>query len=359
MPTETSQDEYGEKLRLCPTCRMRISVLATKCRYCGEPVGRPKDENRRLTVDDLGGQSTTTYAIGGEVLDAIEAFRQEELTALTRKEESPRRWYQFWRGKERPVEAKPLLEAATALEDRKIEVSQFAGSSSRRSSMVRHQSGFGRRVAWTAVILVGLVVLSFVGMAAKGWIAGYLAGRNAKPVISVDNPAVAILNRNGPAIDALRAAVGAVSQNDSTENRQVLDRAREQVRKEVNALLNAVPWNRTMLDEASNLVSQSLDADPASAALKDLREEVTRELVIYKMSIVSLDAGARQVVLRITYPGQQPENIVYREGGKVKNRFDVKRISEDGVTFEDPLRKSSGGLPRRFKLSVDGGISML
>jgi hypothetical protein len=178
-------------------------------------------------------------------------------------------------------------------------------------------------------------------------------------VLTIKNPAIEILNRNGPALDALKAAVETLSKSDTPDNRKVLDRAREQVRKEVHALLDSVPWTRAMLDQASGLVSQALSVDPASAALKDLKQEVNQELILYKMTIVRLDAGARQVVLRIANSSQQAEDIMYSEGGKVKGRLEVKRVAQDGVTLEDPLRKSAGGLPRRFKLSIDGTINML
>ena len=338
---------------------MPISVLATKCRYCGEPVGRPRDEARKLTVDDLGGASTGSYVPSGEVLDAIEAFRQEELTVMTQKGEPHRKWYQFLRRRPQQTEHRPMIESLDSLEDRKIDVAPFSSSSSRRRhAMVGQQSDWGRRLVMGVGIVIALAVLGVAGIAAKSWIVGYLAARNAKPVVNIDNPAVGILERGGPALDALRAAVETLSKSNTPNNRSVLDRAREQVRKEVDALLNSVPWTKAMLDHASVLTSQALAVDPSSAALKDLKEEVNQELVLYKMAIVRLDPAAQQVVFRIAYPGQQSEDLVYGEGGKVKGRFEVKRITQDGVTLQDPLRKSVGGLPRRFKLSLDGNISV-
>ena len=364
MHSESSHDEQKERLRLCPTCRMAISVLATKCRFCGEPVGRPRDENRKLTVTDLGGANVSTYAPSGEVLDAIEAFRQEELTALGHKEEEPPpAWWQFWRGKEEEAAEKPAEPAPVVpLESRKIEISGFATTSSKQHQSTAHRrapSGLGHRLAWAAGIAIGVLVLYLAGGVLKSWIDGYLASRNAKPAVTTENPAVAIINKNGPAIEALRAALGALAENNSVDNRLVLDRARELVCKEARAKLDAIPWSRPMLDEASSLASQALDADPASPVLKELKEEINRELVLYKMSIANLDVAGRKVILRITYPGQQPENIQYSEGEKVKDRLDIKRISQDGVTFEDPLRKSAGGLQRRFRLSIDGNVSVM
>ena len=355
---ESSHNEGQDKLRLCPTCRMPISVLATKCRYCGEPVGRPRDEARKLTVDDLGGSSSSSYAPSGEVLDAIEAFRPEELTVIAQKEEPPRKWYHFLKRRSQPQEPKTVIESLGSLEERKIDIAPFSTSSKRRSSMVRRESAWGGRLFRAALIVIALAVLCVAGVFAKSWIEDYLTRRNTKAVLTIKNPAIEILDRNGPALDALKAAVETLSKSDTPDNRRVLDRAREQVRKEVHALLDSVPWTRAMLDQASGLVSQALSVDPASVALKDLKQEVNQELILYKMTIVRLDAGARQVVLRIANSSQQAEDIMYSEGGKVKGRLEVKRVTQDGVTLEDPLRKSAGGFPRRFKLSIDGTISM-
>ena len=68
-------------MRLCPSCRMSIPVLAVKCRFCGEEVGRPRDETRKLSISDLGGQDSTMYAPSSSVMEALEAFRTEEFTS--------------------------------------------------------------------------------------------------------------------------------------------------------------------------------------------------------------------------------------------------------------------------------------
>ena len=79
--------EGRDKTRLCPTCRSPISVLATKCKFCGDPVGRPRDENRKLTVDDLGGESASEFTRSEDVMEALEAYRREEYTPQTPKDE--------------------------------------------------------------------------------------------------------------------------------------------------------------------------------------------------------------------------------------------------------------------------------
>ena len=79
MTDNSGQEEFPEeKTRICPSCRMRISVLATRCLHCGESVGRPKDETRELSTQDLGGETIYHRAPSGSVIDALEAFREEE-----------------------------------------------------------------------------------------------------------------------------------------------------------------------------------------------------------------------------------------------------------------------------------------
>ena len=70
-----------DALRPCPICRTPISVLAVRCRHCGAEVGRPRKETETFTIRDLGGESETTYTVSGNVLDALEIFRAEELSA--------------------------------------------------------------------------------------------------------------------------------------------------------------------------------------------------------------------------------------------------------------------------------------
>ena len=49
-----------DPLRLCPECRMPISILANRCRFCGAAVGKPRKEVETLTVQ--AGQ----FVMGGE-----------------------------------------------------------------------------------------------------------------------------------------------------------------------------------------------------------------------------------------------------------------------------------------------------
>lgn len=67
--------------RLCPACRSEISIWATKCKFCGSEVGRPRMREARLTLKDLGGESENTHRVSKHVMGAIGAFRYDEVYA--------------------------------------------------------------------------------------------------------------------------------------------------------------------------------------------------------------------------------------------------------------------------------------
>ncbi len=358
MPDESHSDSR-DKVRLCPTCRMAISVLATKCRFCGEPVGRPRDESRTLTVNDLGGSAASNFAPSEDVLEAIEAFRQEEIAQHKHVEEESEGWFSFLRRGKKAAEA-PARSAndLPELDARGRELASIGGSSVRRkpSRRVTREQIVTRKLMMGAAAIAALVILYFGAMSVKASIDRYREENKPKPP-EVVNRAVDILAANGRGVDALRAAREALAQADTPKNRDVMDQARKKIRSDVESKLNAVPWTRDMLYAAGRMTSEALEVDPASQDLRALKDEVDKEIALYTLTIDRIDFDAGTVTIRIAYPKPPSEVIMYRRGDKIKDRLSIEQIGQKYVVLEDRARKAVGNLPRRVTLSIDGTVS--
>jgi hypothetical protein len=330
--------ESREKTRVCPSCRMEISIFATKCRFCGEPVGRPREEARQLTIQDLGGaQSGTDYAPGGEVLDAIEAFRREEIERNTPVEPPKRTWL----GTKKSA----------------------GGKAGRKGQDARGASGvvvLVRKVLVFGGILAGIIVLFWVGTVVKTRIDEYLAEKNHVPTIPIDNKAEQILRAGGvdATLKALEEAVRVSRAQNTPANLQVADRIRETLKAEVEALLNGANWTAADIDKASALVSRAAAIDTESQAVRQLVAEVTEERAAYKMTIERIDSVKGEVHLRVQDPDGSSEVVLKHTGDTLrKGRFEVKAVMGNNVRIEDRLRKTQE-IPRSFRLFMDGTITV-
>jgi hypothetical protein len=339
---------------------MAISVLATKCRFCGEPVGRPRDESRKLTIDDLGGVSSTTYAPSDDVLEAMEAFRLEELAGQAYIEEPRRRWFGFGyrkRGEKKARGAEGRLDELADLDARRRELAgPLPSPSSRRPVPVSRERIWTRKVAIAAGAVAAIILLYFGGLAVKAQIDDYFLRKNRKPVQVVQNPAIALLNQPGRGLDALKAALDTLAIADTPDNRKVANDARAKVKEEVANLLNAEPWKVEALHQASMLMTRALEIDPANQMINDLRREVDAENAAYKMTIADIKDG--QVILRVYHadPNREPDLLLCQRDKVVEGRFRITYIGKDYITFED-LKRKSGPLTRSLTLSRAGAIT--
>jgi len=352
--TKPSSGSFEEKTRMCPTCRMEISFFATKCRFCGEPVGRPKEEVRQLTVHDLGGEHGTQYAPGEDVVGALEMFRQEEIAQ--RQQEDPKK---SWFGKEKkgapgPGPVSPYSELP-GLDPTSRDLASVGGFG-RSARPVARETLLTKKLAMLGGFVAAILIVYFGGGYVKAKYDDYMARKNAKPVVSVDNQAMAILQSGGSAVDALSAAITALNAANSPENIEVASRVRSAILEQVDALLNSDPWEPTDLDKASNMASRALQLDPDTPALRKLAESVKGEVFAYKMSIREIDMQEGTVTLRVLYPDRPEDLVVKKKGEKVLNRFEVKSIMRDSVRFSDSQRKAKSGLNREFKIFTDGSV---
>lgn len=346
----------GEKTRICPSCRMTISVFATKCRFCAEEVGRPKDEVRRLSTIDLGGETIRHDAPSEDVTSAMEMFRLQEAAERERAESPPER--KSWIGKrkrasaEEPVkkvsDGMPELDqysqelAAISMQDSVI----IGASVPRAAPVQRHWKERLIRVGGAVVLLV---ILLFVGVRGAGWLRTYLEERNRPPEVVFHNRAPAILERGGPPISALEAAMDALRHVHSGENRRIAEEALQGVARAVNGLLNSDPWDISKLAAAGALASRAATLYPNESS-KGLMSEVERENAAYRMLLTGVDSVTEGAIFKLNKPGAP--SVTVKRGDTIEDRFMVKGISGRSVRLSDARRKTKMGLQRIITYEV-------
>ena len=215
----------ADKTRLCPTCRSPISVLATKCRFCGEAVGRPKDEARKLTVDDLGGESSSDFNRSEDVMEALEAYRREEYMPQAAKEEGAG-WLRRKRRGKGPA-GKPDTRAG------RPGAARSTGHDKAGPPKSIWSSNLGIAVAAFAAIVLLIIVAGLVVSQVNSR-SGSIETQTSE---NFRNPAIAILAAGGPGAEALRAAHEALRRANTPDNQQIANQARALVEKEVLALV--------------------------------------------------------------------------------------------------------------------------
>ena len=336
---------------------MEISFFATKCRFCGEAVGRPKEEIRQLTIHDLGGDTSTQYAPGVDVTEALEMFRQEEEARL-QQEEVKKSWFHRKEKKKAAPGSGPVspYSELPGLDPTSRDLASVGGFGRRASKPVAREMLLTKKLAMLGGFVAAIVILYFGGGYAKAKYDDYMLRKNAKPPISFDNQAMAILNAGGSPVDALDAAMTALNAANTPENIEVANHVRDAILQQVDALINGEPWEIANLDKASNMASRAIQIDPDTPSLKKLSESVTEEMFAYKMSIKEIDVQAGTVTLRVLYPDKPEDLVVKKKGEKILNRFEVKSITRDAVRLSDSQRKGKSGLPREFKVFTDGSI---
>lgn len=326
-----------EKTRLCPSCRMSISVLATKCRFCGENVGRPKDETRNLSIQDLGGETIVHYAPSSNVMEALEAFRAEETATKT---PPPQKRSLFRRKAKAPNETEsqnargglPELDARSkALASLAMPVRPTVHAVPKPSWM--------KRTVFLGMTIAAAIILYFGSVEAYAIIRGW-GNHNEKPTYV--NSAPGIMSGNGNPVEALKAASDALNHDNSPENREVMEQSYTYISDRIHKILQSPRITLSALQEASNLANQGRKVAPGPA-MTALCEEVYEENNAYLLRVVSTDVKSNppKATLRF-YDGKTADVKV---GDTVwKGRFTVMSIKADGTVN---LRDSKRTVPPR------------
>ncbi|GMW00098.1 MAG: hypothetical protein AMXMBFR84_12360 [Candidatus Hydrogenedentota bacterium] len=337
-------DDSKEKMRLCPTCRMEISVLATKCRFCGENVGRPRDEVRALSIDDLGGETIRHYAPSSSVMEAIEAFRSETEASNPQVDEGGRKSIFGRKGKKDAPAAPQLKDGLPDLDERSQVLASLAmptaSTPARKPVTVsRHaQTDWIRKVGYFAAMVAGIVILYFGSVQ----VLAIINRKPAEPPRQFSNPAEALLQRGGDSLQALEGAVMAQNREKHSKNEEILQNARQSVVAEIESLLNASKWTLADLRKASELANKAFDHDK-SEAIAALKQEADREWFAYSMVLV--EAGNDVATFKINKPNAaftdvtEKTSLEVKKGDVILDRFEVSSIRANAVTVMDKMRK--------------------
>ncbi len=338
-----SPDREPDKLRLCPSCRMQISILAVKCRYCGEEVGRPRAEQRSLTIRDLGGETVMHVAPSKSVIDALQAFREEEhATQLERntpaiKRKKDNRTPPAHPGATAQLDASHASLASIAMESKPFAYVQESGG----------PSGWFERLRLPLYITAGVLALCLAGFGLFWYL-----GRPAPEMGVPENLAKSMLSQGVAIVETLKVAEQYHRRYPSDESLAVLGQARDRLRAEVDRLINADPFKMECLREASALASDAQRIDPSTGTVA-LVDEVAREVRAYCVMLVDVDTKdppAAQV--RVTNTDRTVSEIKVKAGETFyDNRFKVEAVSTNSIYVVDSMRNN-----RRLRITRTAGM---
>lgn len=317
---------------------MEISVLATKCRYCGEPVGRPRDETRSLTIDDLGGETIRHYAPSSSVMEAMEAFRSEhEFKSNPPVDQEPARRSLFGMSRKKTDSQGPNVgEGLPQLDERSQALASLALPTT-KPTVVKKPRGpsMVQRAVQFGAIALGIAVVAFVGY--YGY--QYLNQEPPEPARQKVNPAEGLIARGGDPLNIVIEAAKAAREEPHSKNQQILQQAHKLFSDKVHGLLNASPWTQQTLREAAKNVNDAFNVD-SSNEVRKLKEEVDQEVFAYQMSVLSINSDATEATFGLSQAvsggGGQTQKI--KVGDTVAGRFKVTAIKRDRVQLVDTRR---------------------
>lgn len=317
-----NEDMPSEKLRVCPSCRMQISVLATKCRFCGEEVGKPKDETRTLSIHDLGGEHVYHRAPSGSVMEALEAFRVDETLSVS--------------GSGTDLDKLDLgLKPNQKIEGAGATPSAFDVSYRPTPAPSKKKAEPASKSGLIIGIIAAVIVLG-VAVVAVPKVISTINKPKEPPKVEFVNRAPDLLRSGAPALDALSAAVEAIGHDDSPANRRIAEDCAAAVEKELLEILDRSPFSIDNLSAASSLATRAADVYPG---------EVTRRLLgvakeenqVYKMVLTAIDSATDTA--KFTLNDAAGTSIQVHEQEYISARFQVRSIvGRKSVTLVDTKR---------------------
>jgi len=315
-------------------------------------VGRPRKEAEKLTVKDLGGDPESTYTISGNVMEALESFRAEELT----KQETERRQKEAakstWFGQRHPDQevepaqhdGLPELDAVhreLALVDEKTDGTAAVHAKPKAKGP---SSDFSRKLFLLAATIAGLVLIYMGTDFTWAKIKDYLESRNAGDKVVYVNKARDFYAR-GDVLGALIEANEALKYNKTDENYEIAKEMRACFVQEVTGLLTKEQYDPQDHQRASEMVSRAVKSD-SDASIRDLHDKVRAEVAAYKMVCAAIDFPGKQATFKVFDRALNMTEQKVGENGRLNDRFVVTAITQYDVRLKDE-RIVSGG--NRFR----------
>ena len=323
MPND-NMDDFTTKTRVCPSCRETINVLAVKCRFCGEDVGRPKDAARELTIHDLGGETIRHAAPSGSVMDALKTYRAEE--GPPEEEEA--------------AGSDDLPE----LDSRNQDLASITFDRPGSTAYQHPKSTAADKMKMTIKVVAVLAIVILVAVKGVPWLVEYMEERGKPPEIVHVNRALQIL-QTGTHEEALDAAIVAVETIDNVANRQILGEVIGAIKTRTNELLNAAPWDEANLNEAKELMAMATIKWPTDDALMTLKIEVDREVQAYCMYVTSMgvfidEPKKNTAQLESCDRSKNPQTVRVGNFFGKNGRFEVVIVYAGHVVLEDTRRNN-------------------
>lgn len=343
-------------MRLCPTCRCPISVLATRCRHCGESVGRPRKEEHKLTIHDLGGETHTNYVISGNVMDALEAFRAEELSAQEVAKLEKGKSATWFGRKDTPTPEKLQPSDLPELDQEHRELSDLGAPSRAQTSNTqaqrlksvqqRHQQPVSRTIFAIAAIGAGLVLLYLGTDYTWARINDYLEAKRNSGKVDYTTKAPQMLARGEDIVDVYDEAVNALRTTDKEENQAALEQVRTELIQRAEKVLTAPRLDRNAMDELSRWLSKASNLD-TDKRIQGLAQKIRHDLFAYNMVLAEIDttASPRTATFVLNNPEATATSETVQEGALLQGRFVVTNIRDTMVQLEDKeVATAAGGL---------------
>lgn len=314
---------------------MEISVLATKCRFCGESVGRPRDETRSLSIDDLGGETIRHYAPSSSVMEAMEAFRSEhDFKSNPPEDAQPERKSLFGMASKKKGGAGGAggAEGLPQLDERSQALASLALPTTKPTVFKKPKGpSMATRVMQIGGILVGVAVLLFI--------ANFAYRQYTKPPVEPNrakaNRAEAMIKRGeDPKLIVIEAAQ-AERVEPHSKNEAILKEARGLFMAKIHKYLDAAPWTHQALKNAAREVDEVFKVDSGSE-MRQLKEEVDAETFAYQMSLLEVGDANGRATFGLSSGGRQDAKV----GDIVGDRFKVTAIKRDKVQVEDTRRNN-------------------